>query len=93
MPYKACNAHEQGLMMISDSCRARNLLSYVDLREFPFTVQVYCHCHDCRKWHQTTPLPAVIFPEASVTVVEGADKIASFSLRKKELLRSYCKVK
>ena len=56
-------------------------------------VQVYCHCQDCRKWHQATPHPAVIFPEECVTIVSGEDKIRNFSLRKKELVRSFCKVR
>ena len=54
-------------------------------------LQVWCHCHDCRKWHQTTPIPAVIFPEECIQVVSGEDKIAEFRLRKRELVRSFCK--
>jgi hypothetical protein len=47
----------------------------------------YCHCASCRQW-SAAPLNAfTLWPPAAVSVVRGADKLASFSKTDKSIRR------
>ena len=47
----------------------------------------YCHCTSCRQW-SAAPLNAfTLWPQAAVSVVRGADKLAAFSKTEKSIRR------
>jgi hypothetical protein len=49
----------------------------------------YCHCRSCRSWSAGPVNAFTLWPPAAVRVVEGAEKVATFS-KTKMSERKYC---
>lgn len=54
------------------------------------TFQAYCHCVDCRRWHQRSPLTFAVYPWDRLEVTKGSDQISKVSLVNPELERLFC---
>lgn len=54
--------------------------------------QNWCHCKDCRKWYQTSPMGCILIPEQAYQLIRGADNIGKFNLEKPEFDRFFCKL-
>lgn len=56
-------------------------------------MQVWCHCADCRKWYQNSPVAIAIFPEEAFLELEGGESISKFQIRNPEMDRTFCKAR
>lgn len=69
------------------SCKAVSF----SVNQDPIT-QNWCHCKDCRKWYQSSPMGCVLIPEQGYHLIRGAEHIGKFNVEKPEFDRFFCKL-
>jgi hypothetical protein len=84
---KAAETTEESSWQFSCACRG----VVFRLQDKP-VIQNWCHCKDCRKWNQRTPVGMVVFPESALELVSDAKNIGSYNLTNAEFDRFFCKL-
>ncbi len=56
------------------------------------SLQFWCHCKDCQKFHQHSPVGLIAFPRPVLSITKGADNISSLNISKNfTSVRHICK--